>query len=198
LDITAASDASAYFCPKTTYNLRRIVLEHELDGVLFETVTGKLAEVFGIDTRKQRLDSVHIRSDMKKLGHLGIMVRTTHKFLVNLKRQHPELFDGLDSRFAELYLTKKAVGCFSLVKSSEASKKLLDAATDLFELVGLFADNAAVSSPASSRNTHRVASFTDVTKDSTGRRPQYHSYCSDLVASGRAAPQRGVACNCWE
>jgi len=156
LDIIDASDAAAYFCPKTIFNLRRVVLEHDLDGDLFETVTGKLAEVFGVDTRKQRLDSVHIKSDMRKLGRLGILARTIHKFLVNLKRQHLEEFDVLETRFDERYLAKKEAGCFSMVKPSESGKKLGDAAVDLFELVGLFADNTAVSGMSSYKLMVRV------------------------------------------
>ena len=40
--------------------------------------------------------------------------------------------------------------------SSEGTKKLLDAATDLFELAGLFADNAAVSGMSSYKLMARV------------------------------------------
>jgi hypothetical protein len=52
--------------------------------------------VFGVDPEKQRLDSVHIRSNMRKLGRIRIFSQTILKFLVNLKRHHRDLFDGIN------------------------------------------------------------------------------------------------------
>jgi hypothetical protein len=63
-----------------------------------------LAKVFKVDTTKQRMDSVHIKSNMRRLGRIGILVRCLHKFLVNLKRQDKELFEALPKELVEKYL----------------------------------------------------------------------------------------------
>jgi hypothetical protein len=93
-----------------------------LDTLLFEQITDTLAKVFKVDTTKQRMDSVHIKSNMRRLGRIGILVRCLHKFLVNLKRQYKELFETLPKELVEKYLSEKAVACFSLVKPSETER----------------------------------------------------------------------------
>jgi len=57
-----------------------------LDATLFDRITDKLAKVFKVDTDSQRIDSVHIKSNMRSLGRIGIFASTISKFLVNLKR----------------------------------------------------------------------------------------------------------------
>ena len=49
-----------------------------------------LAQVFEVNIDKQRIDSVHIKSNMRRLGRIGIFSESIHKFLVNLKRSHQE------------------------------------------------------------------------------------------------------------
>lgn len=50
------------------------------------------------------MDSVHIKSNMRNLGRIGLLVKTIKKFLVNLKRHHRGLFDQLDEPLTERYL----------------------------------------------------------------------------------------------
>jgi hypothetical protein len=156
LDIPDESDAAKYISPKTLWNLRKIVTDNELDGVLFEKITGKLVEVFKVDTSKQRLDSVHIKSNMRRLGRIGIFAQTIRKFLVNLKRQHVELFNELEPELVEKYLPNKGLGCFSFVKPSESAKKLAEVAADLFKLVRCFSDNGDVTGMSSYKLLVRV------------------------------------------
>jgi hypothetical protein len=156
LDITDESDAAKYFCLKTISNLRKIVIDNNLADDLFGKITGKLAEVFEVDTSKQRIDSVHIKSNMRRLGRLGIFVKSINKFLVNLERHHRELFDALDEELVARYFTKKALGCFSFVKPSESAKTLAAVAADLFELVRRFADDKDVTNRSSYKLLARV------------------------------------------
>ena len=156
LDITDESDAAKYFCSKTIFNLRKVVVDNELADDLFDKITGKLAEVFGVDTSKQRIDSVHIKSNMRRLGRIGIFSKSINKFLVNLKRQHRQLFDALDEELVAKYFTKKALGCFSFVKPSESAKTLSAVAADLFELVRRFADDKNVTNMSSYKLLARV------------------------------------------
>ena len=124
LDIPEESDGAKYLSLKTLWSMRYIVTDNDLDSVLFEKVTDTLAKAFKVDTTKQRMDSIHIKSNMRRLGRIGILVRCLHKFLVNLKRQYKELFESLPKELVEKYLSEKAVACFSLVKPSETERTL--------------------------------------------------------------------------
>lgn len=138
LDISGQSDQARYICPKTLWSMRKIFTDNELDSVVFNKITDKLAKVFSVDTTKQRIDSVHIRSNMRYLGRIGIFTRGMHKFLINLKRHQNEKFKTLPEDVVEKYLSKKALGCFSMVKPSESEKTLASVSKDLFELVQRF------------------------------------------------------------
>jgi len=146
LDIPGESDESKYLSLKTLWTLRHLVITKGLDVELFNRTTELLAKAFRVDTSKQRIDSVHIRSNMKRLGRIGIFSRSIHVFLVNLKRQRPEIFETIDKELVDRYLTQKALGCFSLVKPSESGKTLEMVARDLFSLVRRFRENRGVNS----------------------------------------------------
>ena len=146
LDIPGESDESKYLSLKTLWTLRHLVMAKGLDVELFNRTTELLAKAFRVDTSKQRIDSVHIRSNMKRLGRIGIFSRSIHVFLVNLKRQRPEIFETIDKELVDRYLTEKALGCFSLVKPSESGKTLEMVARDLFSLVRRFQENREVNS----------------------------------------------------
>ena len=146
LDIPGESDESKYLSLKTLWALRHLVMTKGLDVELFNRTTELLAKAFRVDTSRQRIDSVHIRSNMKRLGRIGIFSRSIHVFLVNLKRQRPEIFETIDKELVDRYLTQKALGCFSLVKPSESGKTLEMVARDLFSLVRRFRENREVNS----------------------------------------------------
>jgi len=145
LDITDESDDSKYLSERTFRKYRRILIKENLDKVLFETLTDSLIKAFGVDTTKQRLDSTHIRSNMRKLGRITIFTNTIRKFLKKLKRKYPDLFDTLiEPEFADRYLTEESGGCFSRVKPSEAGKTLDGLAEDLLYLVEIFSSHDRV------------------------------------------------------
>ena len=87
LNITGESDEEAYISSRTLWSMRKILTEHNLYSPLFESVTDKLAKVFDVDTSKQRIDSVHIQSNMRHLGRLGLFVNTNKKFLRSEERR---------------------------------------------------------------------------------------------------------------
>jgi hypothetical protein len=144
LDIPEESDAIKYLSPKTLWSMRHIVTDNNLDMVLFEQITDTLAKVFKVDTTRQRMDSVHIKSNMRRLGRIGILVRCLRKFLVNLKRQCKELFEALPQELVEKYFSEKAVACFSLVKPSEAERTLTSISQDVFRIVQHFTEHRQV------------------------------------------------------
>lgn len=146
LDIPGESDEAKYLCAKTLWTLRHIVAQKGLDRELFTATTETLAKVFGVDTSRQRIDSVHIRSNMRRLGRICIFSQSIHHFLVNLKRQRRFLFETIEKELIDRYLTAKALGCFSLVKPSESAKTLEEVSRDLFSLVERFRENKQVRS----------------------------------------------------
>jgi len=169
LNITEESDEAKYISEKTLWSMRRLMVEDNMDEVMFERLTDKLAKVFGVDAATQRLDSVHIRSNMRKLGRITIFSRTISKFLVNLKRHHRPLFDQLDSGLIDRYGDKNALGAFSLVKPTEAEKRLKVVSADLFDLIEHFKDQPLVGSMHSYKLMERVlADQCHVETDDTG------------------------------
>lgn len=144
LDITSDSDAYAYVSLRSLWTMRDHLTEKNLHAVLFETVARKLATVFRIDLSKQRIDSVHIQSNMRRLGRISLFVKTIRKFLVNLKRHHSDLFDALDADLSGRYLKKKQEAVFALVKPTQASATLDQLAEDIFFLVERFGSEESV------------------------------------------------------
>jgi len=144
LNITSTADADAYVSPKTLWNMRDILTEQGIYTTIFEEVTKTLAEVFSVDVSKQRFDSVHVFSNMRHLGRLGLFVKTIKKFLVNLKRQHKDLYESLETAITDRYMTKQGDAVFSMVKPSESINTLAKLAEDVFTLVERFTGNEPV------------------------------------------------------
>jgi len=138
LNITEESDSAKYLCPKTLWNMRSIVVDHSLDATLFDHITDKLATLFTVKTDNQRIDSVHIKSNMRRLGRIGSIASSIRKFLVNLKRNHKDHFDTVDNALIDRYLSKESLRCFSMVKPSESAKTLASVSADLYSLVEQF------------------------------------------------------------
>jgi len=156
LNITEESDSAKYMCPKTLWNMRNIVVDNGLDAILFDHITDKLSKVFKVTTDNQRIDSVHIKSNMRRLGRIGIFTSSINKFLVNLKRSHKEQFDTVDKAIIDRYLSEKSLECFSMVKPSESAKTLASVSADLFDLVAQFKDHPEINSMHSYKLLERV------------------------------------------
>jgi len=144
LNITSAGDAEAYMCTKTLWNARNVIAENKIDEILFNSITDHLIEVFDVDTSNQRLDSVHIQSNMRHLGRIRIIATSIKGFIVNLKRQHPDQYEKISDELAGCYKNDNALSIFSLVKPSESSKTLDQVSKDLFTLCQMFKDNDSI------------------------------------------------------
>jgi len=138
LNITDESDSAKYVSLKTLWNFRQLLIEKKLDSVLFKNITEKLARAFNVNTDKQRIDSVHIKSNMRRLGRISIFSTSINKFFVNLKRKYPDQFEDIDVKVVERYLLEKSLACFSLVKPSDSPKTLSNVSNDLFDLIEQF------------------------------------------------------------
>jgi len=156
LNITDKSDFSSYVSARTLWTMRDTVAKHGLDGALFENVTDTLKKLFDLDPSKQRLDSVHIFSNMAHLGRIRIFVRTIRKFLVNLRRHHAALYQSLGP--VSIRYEEKNDGQFA-VKPSESTRTLQEVGDDCFLLVERFKDHKDVAAMASYKLLARL--FTD-------------------------------------
>lgn len=151
LNLSEGKAGDVYVCPKTLWTLRHLLSGNDLSGQIFQTATEKLAKLFSIDPSWQRLDSIHIFSNMRHLGRVGLFVRVIRTFLVNLKRHHIDLFDALPKEMTEKYLRKSSESVFSMVKPSESGKTLSGLGDDLFFLARRFREEKAVSEMTSYR-----------------------------------------------
>jgi hypothetical protein len=159
LDITTESDDATFMCPRTVWNFRQMATKEELDAAAFESITAKIIKVFDVDTSKQRLDSTHIFSNMKKLGRVGIFARTIKGFLTDLQRRFPGLFEKvIPEELRKRYLGEKGLGCFSRVKPSEADRTLKTLSEDLLFLVESLLANESVAGLKSFHLLQRVLS----------------------------------------
>jgi gas vesicle protein len=158
LNITEDGDSAKYISEKTLWHWRQVISENGLDQLIFDKISTKLAEVFNVNNDEQRIDSVHIKSNMRRLGRIGIFAQTISKFLVNLKRHHRNLFDTIDEKLINRYGCKKALAAFSLVKPSESAKTLQQVSTDLFNLIEQFKDQDAICNMHTYKLMQRVLS----------------------------------------
>ncbi len=136
-------EPDAYLCERTLRNYRRRILELGLDEVLFRTLTDRLIQEVGVDTTKQRLDSTAVRSAIRGLTRLGILVEATSKFLRELKRKLPELYAAVDAEVLRKYVERQGDGCFADTRPSESKRRLPEAAQDVYALVEQFRPTTA-------------------------------------------------------
>jgi hypothetical protein len=146
LNVTDASDFSSYVSPRTLWGMRDLVGRFGLEDSLFANVTDALQKLFALDPSKQRLDSVHIFSNMAHLGRIRLFVKTIRKFLVNLKRHHADLYQAL-GEMAGRY-EERHDGQFA-VKPSESARTLQQVGDDCFALVERFKDHKEIAAMAS-------------------------------------------------
>ena len=156
LNISEESDQAKYICEKTLWSMRQYASQLEIDVDVFDAVADALADMFKVDTSRQRIDSVHIKSNMARLGRIGIFVRAITRFLVNLKRHHQGLWDRIDKQLTQRYQGKSAKGCFADVKPSESKKTLSEVVSDLYRLVTRFDGNQKISSMATYKLLCRI------------------------------------------
>lgn len=144
LNITSSDDAASYVSDKSLWTMRDLLSSEKAYNDIFAITLKRLAKIFKVDFNKQRIDSVHIQSNMRHLGRIGLFVKTIKNFLNNLKRQHRILFDQLDKDIAERYLSKNTESLFASVKPSDSNHTLDQMASDLHSLTERFSPIAVV------------------------------------------------------
>jgi len=156
LNITSPEDAASYICGKSIWTMRDKLTTEEAYNVIFATTLQRLAEIFKADLSKQRLDSVHLQSNMRHLGRIGLFVKTIKNFLNNLKRQHRNFFDQLDQELIKRYLSKNTESIFASVKPSDSTRTLDQLATDLLTLTDHFSSVSTIQNMSTLKQLTRL------------------------------------------
>ncbi len=169
LDRYEKSDDAEYLCLKTLWSVRDTASRNEFDVYIFNTVADKFKKVFNVATDSQRLDSVHIKSNMRKMARITICSKSIKNFLKNLKRYNKELLSLTAKELVDKYLSKKAFQCFAMVKPSEAKKTLADVAKDLYALIKQYENIKAVRSMRTYKHLERVLNEQFTVKESDGK-----------------------------
>jgi hypothetical protein len=164
LNVYSLPEKDRHVCAKTLWTFRQLLINNNIDRDIFRAVSKHMAEVFDIDFEKQRLDSVHFKTNMKTLSRLGIFSTANKDFLRNLKKNHQEEFKTIDPSVVTRYLNDdpKVNGSFlqffGQVKPSERATKLQTAAEDLYKFVTTFEGNKDITSMATYKILTRVLS----------------------------------------
>jgi len=133
--------------------MRTVISEENLADKIFATATDVMVETLQIDVSKQRLDSVHVNSNMACLGRIRILHKSVLKFLRNLKKKHPKVFNSLISKeLTDKYLTKDQDSCFNMIKPSARESNLQSHVEDLYGLIKVFQNNKKISN----MNTYKL------------------------------------------
>jgi hypothetical protein len=156
LNITDESDDGAYLCARTLFGFRQKMVRNNLGQSIFGRVTAQLTQAFSGDQSHQRLDSVHIKSNMKQLSRLSLFRAVIKKFLVNLKRGHAQEFAVLPAELIERQKLEKEGDFFGGPKPSERGAALLQSAQDAYYLMRRFADLPEVNEMPSYKQLARV------------------------------------------
>lgn len=142
------TEADCYFCEKTLRNYRRLFIAEGLDEVLFCRMTDRLVRAFAVDTSRQRMDSTALRSAMRSLTRLGIVVETISRFARELQRFHPALHARIDGDTIRRYVDREGVGCFANTAPSVSRRRLDEAGRDLLHITEQFKGTAAADLPS--------------------------------------------------
>jgi len=156
LDVTDQSDNASYVSNKTLWTMRDILSTEKAYNDIFDITLKRLAEIFKVDFSKQRIDSVHIQSNMRHLGRIGLFVKTIKNFLINLKRQQRTHFDKLNEDIVKRYLGKNTESLFASVKPSDSSRTLDQMATDIHTLTDRFSSIEAVENMSTFKHLVRL------------------------------------------
>ena len=142
---------------KTLWTMRDQLVKLGLSNLIFTLTTDHLVKYFDVDVSKQRLDSVHVHSNMARLGRIRILSKTLIRFLKNLKRQDIELFNKeISSEMIKKYLKKAEGSYFGQLKPSESERTLEVLAEEIYGLISTFSPEETVSQMSSLKLLLRV------------------------------------------
>ncbi|MGB3975326.1 MAG: transposase [bacterium] len=129
-------------CRKTLYNFQSFLNTSRHHETLFDAIRDQVITKASIKTGRQRMDSVHIRSNMASLGRFRLFSRTIEQFLRDLQKRSIAAEMEEVSDLIDRYLNRE--GYFCDPRPSEARGKIQTAAKDLHRLVTRFERDESV------------------------------------------------------
>jgi len=145
------------FAERTLWTVRHHLTQTGSAHEVFNKITDHLAKTFKIDTSQQRLDSVHVYSNMANLGRVRLMSRTITKFLKNYKRHFAELFkQDISEEMKSRYMKEGSSSYFGNSKPSESKKRLCEIAEDMQYLIEKYSGNKEICKMNSYKLLERV------------------------------------------
>jgi hypothetical protein len=174
----------AHTCQKTLHNFRAKLLADDEGAGLFEKTTAGVIESAQLSTRRQRQDSTHTVSNIRILTRLGLFTATITGFLEALRKEHPRLCVRAPQELRERYLDRE--GYFGDAKSSEAPRRLSQAALDTHALVTLFSEHKTVAAMATYALLARL--YTDQCEPPEVASPERIDLRKDVSSSSLQSP----------
>lgn len=190
LDITEPGDATRYACPRTLHKYWKIVCDHKIDERIEFLITTELAHAYDAPLDRQRLDSLHICSNMARIGRIRIMSRVISGWLVNMERRRPEVFANVSSEIIERYLGPKKENreCFAMVKPGESAKTLKLVASDLYTLVTAFQNDPSITRMNTFQKMERVLSEQCTIAENDGRKTAIPKESKEVASNSLQNP----------
>ena len=137
------AEADQVISLKTLWSVRNNIVNLNLAAEIFPKITDAMIKYFDIDLTQQRLDSVHVHSNMAKLGRIRILSTCMYNFLKNIKRKFSKYYeDRVSSEIKERYTPNKKSYFSEQTKPSESSKTLQQLGEDLHCLITEFGAEA--------------------------------------------------------
>ncbi len=154
------------FSEKTLWTIRKHLTQNGVGQDIFNDVTDSLADIFKVDTINQRLDSVHVFSNMARLSRVQMMAKTNSNFLKALKRDYLHKYNtDISEELRNRYIKKKSSGYFGNVRPSESKILLSEIALDMQFLLEKYSEDEAISHINSYKIMSRVLSEQCVIKE---------------------------------
>ncbi len=138
-----------------------------------------------VDTSRQQMDSTALRSAMRSLTRLGIVVETISKFARELVRFHPVLHALIAGGIIRRYVDREGAGRFSNTAPSGSRRRLDEAGRDLLQLVTQFRNTAAAALPGYALLDQVLHEQFDATQEE-----------QDGTSCATATPRNPVAAGC--
>jgi len=129
-------------CRKTLYNFHSKLFASQKHLDLFYDIRDMIIQEANLTFSTQRLDSVHIQSNMAEFGRFRLFSRTIECFLRALKKEHSDLFDRISPELTQRYLDRE--GYFCDPKPSEGRSNTQTAAEDMCFLLSEFSESPMV------------------------------------------------------
>jgi hypothetical protein len=136
LNVPEISDKELYISARTYDYFVQKCRENNLANVIFNETTDKLIDEFNVGCEFQRLDSVHIKSNMTKRSRLGLLSGTAKKFLKSLKSEDPDAFYSLPKGIIDRYseVTSNGLSYFGSIQPNKRNYALAEVAKDMCQL----------------------------------------------------------------